>query len=161
MANTEKYRPNVGAVIFNKNADIWIGKRADITSNSSWQMPQGGIDINEPSLEAAVREVYEETGIKSIKQVSFIDKWIKYKLPANIAVNKWNGKYVGQMQKWYLFYFYGNDSEVNINIDKNPEFIDWKWADRIYIEKNVADFRKNIYKNVFKKFSINIINTLN
>ena len=63
--------------------------------------------------------------------------------------------------KWYLFYFYGNDSEVNINIDKNPEFIDWKWADRIYIEKNVTDFRKNIYKNVFKKFSINIINTLN
>ena len=161
MASTEKYRPNVGAVIFNKNADIWIGKRADISSKSSWQMPQGGIDINEPSLEAAVREVYEETGIKSIKHVSFIDKWIKYKLPANIAVNKWNGKYVGQMQKWYLFYFYGNDSEVNINIDKNPEFSDWKWADKKYIEKNVTDFRKNIYKTVFKKFSINIVNTLN
>ena len=161
MANTDKYRPNVGAVIFNKNADIWIGKRVDISSNSSWQMPQGGIDINEPSLEAAVREVYEETGIKSIKHVSFIDKWIKYKLPANIAVNKWNGKYDGQMQKWYLFYFYGNDSEVNINIDKNPEFSDWKWADKKYIEKNVTDFRKNIYKTVFKKFSINIITTLN
>ena len=161
MASIEKYRPNVGAVIFNKNADIWIGKRADISSKSSWQMPQGGIDINEPSLEAAVREVYEETGIKSIKHVSFIDKWIKYKLPANIAVNKWNGKYVGQMQKWYLFYFYGNDSEVNINIDKNPEFSDWKWADKKYIEKNVTDFRKNIYKTVFKKFSINIVNTLN
>ena len=161
MANTDKYRPNVGAVIFNKNADIWIGKRADISSNSSWQMPQGGIDINEPSLEAAVREVYEETGIKSIKHISFINKWIKYKLPVNIAVTKWNGKYVGQMQKWYLFYFYGEDSEVNINMDHNPEFSDWKWADTIYIEKNVTHFRKNIYKTVFKKFSTNITNTLN
>ena len=107
----------------------------------------------EPSLEAAVREVYEETGIKSIKHVSFIDKWIKYKLPANIAVNKWNGKYVGQMQKWYLFYFYGNDSEVNINIDKNPEFSDWKWADKKTAINSVIRFKKGVYASIFSEFA--------
>ena len=45
-----------------------------------------------------------------------LNRWIKYKLPEDIAKNKWDGKYVGQMQKWYLFYFFGDDSEVNINI---------------------------------------------
>jgi len=161
MANIEKYRPNVGIVLFNKNADIWIGKRADITSKTAWQMPQGGIDINEPSLEAAMRELHEETGIKSIQYISLIDKWIKYKLPINIAKNKWQGKYIGQMQKWYLFYFFGKDSEVNINISKSPEFSEWKWENSRYIEENVTDFRKNIYRTIFKKFDIDIKNALN
>ena len=161
MASIEKYRPNVGIVLFNKNADIWVGKRADIKSLSAWQMPQGGIDINEPPLKAATRELYEETGIKSIKYISLIDKWIKYKLPINIAKNKWQGKYVGQMQKWYLFYFLGKDSEININISKNPEFSEWKWKNQRYIEENVTDFRKNIYRTVFSKFDIDIKKTLN
>ena len=69
MANIEKYRPNVGIVLFNKDGDIWFGKRADIKSKSAWQMPQGGIDINEPSLKAAIRELYEETGYESKKVI--------------------------------------------------------------------------------------------
>ena len=161
MVSIEKYRPNVGIVLFNKDADIWFGKRADINSQSAWQMPQGGIDINEPSLKAAIRELYEETGIKSIKHISLIDKWIKYKLPVSIAENKWQGKYVGQMQKWYLFYFCGEDSEVNINISKTPEFSEWKWENSRFIEENVTDFRKNIYRTVFKKFDVDIKNALN
>jgi len=161
MTSIEKYRPNVGIVLFNKNADIWIGKRADIKSQSAWQMPQGGININEPSLKAAIRELHEETGIQSIKHISLIDKWIKYKLPISIAKDKWNGNYVGQMQKWYLFYFCGEDSEVNINLSKSPEFSEWKWANSKYVEENVTDFRKNIYRTVFSKFSVDIENTLN
>ena len=65
------------------------------------------------------------------------------------------------MQKWYLFYFFGDDSEVNINTYKSPEFIEWKWANSKYVEENVTDFRKNIYRTVFSKFSVDIENTLN
>ena len=61
MPDHEQYRPNVGIVIFNKNANIWIGKRADIKKLCAWQMPQGGIDTNELPLKAAIRETYEET----------------------------------------------------------------------------------------------------
>ena len=156
MSKDENYRPNVGIVIFNKDANIWIGKRSDIIKQCAWQMPQGGIDINETPLKAAIRETHEETGIKSIKYISSVNRWIKYKLPEDIAKNKWDGKFVGQMQKWFLFYFFGNDSEVNINSYKHPEFSKWKWADKKYVQDNVTNFRKSVYKTVFKKFEADI-----
>mgnify|MGYP005993540225 CR=1 FL=1 len=62
------------------------------------------------------------------------------------------------MQKWFLFQFYGNDDEINININKKAEFSEWKWEKDIYIQRNVAEFRKNVYKKVFTKFSIIIKN---
>ena len=156
MSKDENYRPNVGIVIFNKDANIWIGKRSDIIKQCTWQMPQGGIDINETPLKAAIRETHEETGIKSIKYISSANRWIKYKLPEDIAKNKWDGKFVGQMQKWFLFYFFGDDSEVNINSYKHPEFSKWKWADKKYVQDNVRNFRKSVYKTVFKKFEADI-----
>jgi putative (di)nucleoside polyphosphate hydrolase len=65
------------------------------------------------------------------------------------------------MQKWFLFYFFGDDSEVNINSYKNPEFSAWKWADTKYIENNVTEFRKSVYKTVFEKFEADIKNETN
>ena len=158
MSNKNLYRPNVGIVIFNSKKKIWCGRRLGINTKDAWQLPQGGIDDNESPLEAAVREAYEETGIQSIKKISKIDEWIKYELPKDIAKNKWNGKFIGQMQKWFLFQFYGNDDEINININKKAEFSEWKWEKDIYIQRNVAEFRKNVYKKVFTKFSIIIKN---
>ena len=137
MSNTLQYRPNVGIVIFNSDKNIWIGKRIDNNTKEGWQLPQGGIDHQEEPLDAAIREVYEETGITTIKNIATIDNWIKYNLPLDIAKNKWGGKYIGQKQKWYLFYFYGDENEINININKQPEFSKWKWADEQYIRDNV------------------------
>ena len=153
MSNTLQYRPNVGIVIFNSDKNIWIGKRLDNNTKEGWQLPQGGIDYKEEPLDAAIREVYEETGITTIKNIATIDNWIKYNLPLDIAKNKWGGKYIGQKQKWYLFYFYGDENEINININKQPEFSKWKWADEQYIRDNVTNFRKDVYKKVFQSFS--------
>ena len=152
MSNIAQYRPNVGIVIFNSDKKIWIGKRIGNNTKEGWQLPQGGIDSNEKPIQAAIREVHEETGIKSIKKVSVINKWIKYNLPVDIAKSKWGGKFVGQMQKWYLFYFYGDEKEININISKQPEFSKLKWSEEQYIKNNAIKFRKDIYKTIFQSF---------
>ena len=153
MSNIAQYRPNVGIVIFNSDKKIWIGKRIGNNTKEGWQLPQGGIDYQEVPLDAAIREVYEETGITTIKNISSIDNWIKYNLPLDIAKNKWDGKFIGQKQKWYLFYFYGDDNEIDINVSKQPEFSKWKWADEEYVKDNVTKFRKDVYKKVFQSFS--------
>ena len=152
MSNIEQYRPNVGIVIFNKDKKIWVGQRVDNNTREGWQLPQGGINSLEDPLNAAIREVYEETGIRSINNVGSIDNWIKYRLPLDIAKNKWGGKFIGQKQKWYLFYFSGDESEININISKRPEFSKWKWAEEKYIRDRVTIFRKDVYKKVFQNF---------
>jgi len=158
MPNLNKYRSNVGAVIFNKKGHIWFGERSDIKNSSEWQMPQGGIDKNENAEKAIFREVYEETGIKSIKIIDQINAWIKYEIPKQIAKKKWNGKYIGQKQKWFLLYFYGEEKEINIDISDKIEFKSWKWDEASNIENNVPKFRKNVYKKVFSKFLTKINN---
>ena len=61
-------RTGVGIVLLNHENNIFVGKRIDNPKNS-WQMPQGGVDQNENFLEAAKRELEEDTGIKSVKLI--------------------------------------------------------------------------------------------
>ena len=94
-------RIGVGIILLNHENKIFVGKRIDNPENY-WQMPQGGIDQNENFLQAAKRELEEETGIKSVKLIKELDEWLEYDLPKNLLGKIWKGKYRGQKQKWYI-----------------------------------------------------------
>ena len=101
MINLLPYRLGVGLVIINDQLEIFTGRRLDNTK--AWQMPQGGIDNNEIPLEAAYREMYEETGIRKSK-VALLKQtktWYRYDLPQEIQNKFWGGKYRGQSQKCF------------------------------------------------------------
>ena len=70
-------RLGVGIVLLNSKNKVFVGKRIDNPQNF-WQMPQGGIDTNENFLEAAKRELEEETGIKTVKIIKELDSWFIY-----------------------------------------------------------------------------------
>jgi putative (di)nucleoside polyphosphate hydrolase len=79
------YRPCVGVMLINGAGLIFAGQRIDSTS-PAWQMPQGGIDDGEKPRAAALRELYEETGIGA-DLVEFVDKskgWVTYDLPPDL-----------------------------------------------------------------------------
>ena len=61
------YRKGVGIMLLNKERKIFVGQRFD-KDKSAWQMPQGGIDKGEKSIEALKRELEEETGINKVKK---------------------------------------------------------------------------------------------
>ena len=117
-------RIGVGIALLNKENKVFVGKRIDNPKNF-WQMPQGGVDENEDFLQAAKRELEEETGVKSVKLIKELDEWLEYDLPENLLGKIWKGKYRGQNQKWFIMKFLGNNNEINIKT-KNPEFLDWK-----------------------------------
>ena len=123
-----------------------MGKRID-NPKKFWQMPQGGVDKNESFLQAAKRELNEETGIKSIKLIKQIDDWYTYDLPKNLLGKIWKGKYRGQKQKWFIMKFQGSDKEININTN-NPEFLDWKWIKPSELPAVAVYFKVNIYKKL-------------
>ena len=139
-------RNGVGIVVLNKDNKIFVAKRIDNPANF-WQMPQGGIDDGEDYYKAALRELEEETSIKSVKLVREIEGFISYNLPDNLLGIIWKGKYKGQVQKWYVVKFYGEDSEINIKT-KNPEFYEWKWTDIDNITNEVVDFKLHVYKKI-------------
>ena len=148
----KNYRPCVGIVLIN-NGSIFAGQRLDYKSNA-WQMPQGGIEANESPIRAAVRELKEETGIKKkhIKIILESKNWINYDLPKELIPKLWNGKFVGQSQKWFAMEFLGSDSDVNINT-KNPEFSKWQWMTKNKLLESIVPFKKRVYENILSQFS--------
>ena len=56
-------RSGVGIIVLNNKNKVFVGKRIDNPKNF-WQMPQGGVDKGENFLDAALRELEEETGMK-------------------------------------------------------------------------------------------------
>jgi len=144
-------RIGVGIVLLNHENKVFVGKRIDNPKNY-WQMPQGGVDNDENFLEAAKRELEEETGIKTIKLIKEIDGWLEYNLPENLLGKIWNGKFRGQKQKWFVMKFLGKKEEINIKTQK-PEFLDWKWLDIPELTKVVVDFKAHIYNRITKEIN--------
>jgi len=139
-------RTGVGIAVLNSQNKVFVGKRKD-NPFDKWQMPQGGVDSNEPLLQAMKRELLEETSIKNIKVLKEFDQWLEYELPTDLVGKIWKGRYRGQKQKWFVVKFLGNDNEVNINT-KNPEFIEWKWIDINLLPDLIVLFKKHVYEKV-------------
>ena len=139
-------RIGVGIILLNDKNNVFVGKRIDNPKNS-WQMPQGGVDENEDFLQAAKRELEEETGVKSVKLIKELDGWFKYDLPEYLLGKLWEGKYRGQKQKWFVMKFIGKSSEINVKT-KNPEFFEWKWIELSKLPNIAVHFKVDIYSKI-------------
>lgn len=162
------YRPCVGLMIINAKGQVWIGRRAgqeklrDATGDVSevpplwWQMPQGGIDKGETPIEAAYRELHEETGIIAgdVTIIAESDGWHTYDLPQDMLGRIWKGRFKGQKQRWFALRFHGDDAHINITPD-DPEMIEfdaWRWADVGELMDLVIPFKRDVYRSVLDEF---------
>lgn len=150
------YRPCAGVVLMNADGLIFAGHRID-NSADAWQMPQGGIDKGEDPREAALRELWEETGVSPelCEVVAETPDWVTYDLPPEMLGKIWKGKYCGQRQKWFLLQFNGQDSDVNIETD-HPEFDAWRWLSPDEIVAKIVPFKRDVYRQVFDAFAPHI-----
>jgi len=150
----EKYknlplRSGVGIVVLNKKDQIFLAKRVDNPKNF-WQMPQGGVDNGEDFYEAAIRELEEETSIKTVSLIKEIEGLTTYFLPNHLLGIIWKGKYKGQKQKWFVVRFFGDEKEINIKTN-HPEFLDWKWVNIENLTDEVVNFKLHVYKQIQKE----------
>ena len=158
MKNRKKLplRIGVGIALLNHENKIFVGKRIDNPVNS-WQMPQGGVDKNESFLEAAKRELEEETSIQTVEVLKELNEWLTYDLPKNLLGKLWEGKYRGQKQKWFIMKFLGKNDEINIRT-KRPEFLDWKWINSSDLPGVAVDFKVNIYRKMVEELATTNLN---
>ena len=142
-------RSGVGVVVLNKKNKVFVAKRIDNPKNY-WQMPQGGVDKGENFYKAALRELEEETSIKTVTLLKEVDGFLTYMLPNHLLGIIWRGRYKGQKQKWFIVKFNGDENEININT-KKPEFLEWKWIDIEDLTKRVVDFKLEVYRKIQKE----------
>jgi putative (di)nucleoside polyphosphate hydrolase len=156
------YRPCVGVMVFNRDGLIWIGERTGTPNQDAaargklggwWQMPQGGIDAGEDPKAAAMRELFEETGMKTATIIAESAHWYNYDLPQDLLGRVWGGKYRGQTQKWFAMRFSGDELEINITpTDHDAEFSRWRWSPLGELLDHIVPFKRSVYVEVIKEF---------
>jgi putative (di)nucleoside polyphosphate hydrolase len=156
------YRPCVGVALFNRDGRVFIGRRSQeagpehVQDRYAWQMPQGGIDDGEEPLNAARRELYEETGIRSVRLLMEAPDWYSYDLPQDILGQTWKGRYGGQTQRWFAFRFEGDDGEIDVQHPGGgaykPEFVAWRWERLETVPELIIPFKRGVYEQVVANF---------
>lgn len=150
------YRPCVGMMICNREGRIFAGQRLDSTMDA-WQMPQGGIEDGEDPRDAALRELFEETGIppEAVDVVTQTANWIPYDLPHYLVPKLWKGRYRGQKQIWFLMRFLGDDSQINIETEEQ-EFSRWCWLRPEDLLRKIVPFKRDTYETVIREFQTQV-----
>ena len=144
------YRDAVGLMIINREKRVFLGYRAwSQNSPYHWQMPQGGIDDGETPEQSAWRELYEETVMtqENTKIIAVSQNWYTYDLP-----DKFHKTIDGERQKWFLMYFHGSNENINLHVQRKPEFIRFRWNRLKTAPYLVIPFKKNVYREVLKEF---------
>lgn len=155
------YRPNVGAVLFNRAGRIFVARRADFPNAEGpaggWQLPQGGIDEAEDPRIAIFRELKEEIGTDRAEILGEHPDWLQYDLPPDLIGRALGGKYRGQRQRWFALRFTGGDHGIRLDLDPHPEFDAWRWDDLANLPSLAVGFKQDIYgvlATSFARFAI-------
>ena len=157
------YRPCAGIMVLNRDGLVWMGHRPvkerdefPQGTDRRWQMPQGGIDKGEDPLDGATRELWEETGMRTVTLLDRTEDWLTYDLPDELVGVALKGKYRGQKQRWFVFRFEGDESEINITHppDGAPvEFDRWEWVEMARVPGRIVEFKQPIYEELVRRFA--------
>ena len=151
------YRPNVGAVVFNRAGLVLVARRADLPNAEApaggWQLPQGGIDEGEDPRGAILRELAEEIGTTRAEVIGEHDAWLTYDLPPELIGVALHGRYRGQRQRWFALRFTGEDTDIRLDLDTHPEFDAWRWVELAALPELAVPFKRPIYEILTASFA--------
>ena len=147
------YRPCAGVILMNRDGRVFVGQRIDSTLEA-WQLPQGGIDPGEDADTAALRELFEETGVTAdkVELIARAPRALTYDLPEDMIGKVWKGKWRGQRQDWFLYRFLGEDADIRIDTE-HPEFRAWRWAEPATLPAMIVPFKKALYEELLVVFA--------
>ena len=127
--NINKIAKVAGGIVINAKQGIVIVNQ----NNDSWSLPKGHVESCETTLDAAIREIHEETGIKNVKFIKAIGSYQRHRIGLDGQDD------LSELKLIHIFVFITKD-EVLCPIDKhNPEA---KWVS-IKEAKSLLTHRKD------------------
>ena len=109
MNNTNHVKCSGGIIMNNKNVAV-VNQNHD-----SWSLPKGHIDPGESRLEAAKREIYEETRIVDLQFIRYLGEYSRYRIGLDGSDDK------SELKTIYIFLFHSNQIKLEPKDPNNPE----------------------------------------
>ena len=135
-----KHTYSAGGIVLNKEGLVLVVNQ----NNNSWSLPKGHIDEGEEKLEAAIREVFEESGIKDLKLIKELGSYQRYRIGLDGSDDK------SELKTIYMFLFKTKEEILNPTDPANPEA---RWVRREEVSE-LLTHKKD------KEFFLSIINQL-
>ena len=136
------FRAGIVAVVRRADRHVLAFERAD--APGQWQLPQGGMERGETPVQAAWRELEEETGLTAsdVELVAEHTDWVVMPWPAEVVGT---GGRLGQVHRWFEFSV--RDEAVEPRPD-GREFRAWRWVEPAWLVDHVVAFKRDGYGRV-------------
>lgn len=135
-----KHTETAGGVVLNKKGLVLVVNQ----NGNSWSLPKGHIDEGEGKLQAAIREIYEESGIKNLSYIKELGSYERYRIGLDGGEDK------SEIKKIYIFLFKTKEEKLNPIDPGNPEA---RWIQKEKVA-NLLTHKKD------KEFFLQIMNAL-
>jgi 8-oxo-dGTP pyrophosphatase MutT (NUDIX family) len=136
-----KHTYSAGGVVLNKDGLVLVVNQ----NGNSWSLPKGHIDPGEEKLEAAIREIYEESGIKNLDLIKELESYERYRIGMD------GGEDRSETKTIYMFLFTTEEEKLEPLDPGNPEA---RWVEK----EKVAEL---LTHKKDKEFFLKIINDIN
>ena len=108
---------SAGGVVTNDEGKVLVVSQ----HGTSWSLPKGHIDPGENALQAARREIYEESGVRDLELVRELGTYERHKIGAN------GGEDRSELKAITMFLFRTKEKSLRPVDPDNPEA---KWVER-------------------------------
>ncbi|NOQ55705.1 MAG: NUDIX domain-containing protein [Nanohaloarchaea archaeon] len=117
-----KQTETAGGIVMNSGRVVVVSQRG-----TSWSLPKGHLEPDENRLQAAIREIEEETGITQLKLIKYLGSYKRYRMGKDPTEND-----TKELKTIHIFLFETDQTELKPTDPHNPEA---KWIQKRDVSK--------------------------
>ncbi len=113
-----KHTQSAGGVVLNKRGEVLVVNQRGI----SWSLPKGHVEKDENKIEAAEREIFEESGIKNLELIKELGSYQRHRIGKNVGVDDKT-----ELKTIFMFLFRTDELDLKPQDKHNPEA---RWVEK-------------------------------
>lgn len=146
---TSKVTVSAGGVVISREGMVLVVNQR----GTSWSLPKGHVDPGEEPLQAAKREIMEETGITELHFLQTLGAYGRYKIGLNTDEEK------NEWKVLLFFLFRANKNGLKPRDPHNPEA---RWVDPDEVEALLTHPKdKAFYKSIRTQINVELSRSTN